>query len=144
MLPLLAALPVACAGNQDDSSAELRRAFADARAGLLLPGSGAVAGTASEPRPVVDAEGSPAARPAAAAELLGARPDAVRRWLGEPALRRIEGAAEVWLYAGPACALDLVLYPERGGLRVAHAVARASGTEQRAEAACLAELGRRH
>lgn len=79
--------------------------------------------------------------PATASELLGAGPEVLRRRLGEPALRRIEGTAEIWLYAGPACALDLVLYPERGGLRVAHAAARAAGAENRTEAECLRELG---
>ena len=64
----------------------------------------------------------------------------MRRWLGEPALRRPEGGAEVWLYAGPGCALDLILYPAGHGLSVAHAAARAQGAEQRTEAACLAEI----
>jgi len=82
----------------------------------------------------------PGTRPAAARELLGAGPEALRRWLGEPNLRRTEGAAEVWLYTASACALDLVLYPQRDGLRVAHAAARASGAEARTEAACLREL----
>ena len=68
---------------------------------------------------------------------------ALRRWLGEPSLRRIEGGAEVWLYAGTACALDLVLYPDSGRLRVAHASARASGTEPRTEAGCLQDLAAR-
>ena len=78
--------------------------------------------------------------PAAAAQLLGARPETLRRWLGEPSLRRAEGTAEVWLYAGAACALDLIFYPEAGRLRVAHASARANGAEPRTEAHCLQDL----
>lgn len=100
---------------------------------------------------LVDTPVPPAAaggRPAVAAELLGLGPELLRRWLGEPALRRAEGQAEVWLYAGDACALDLVLYPEAGSgpgggmgrLRVGHAAARAIGAEPRTEAHCLGEL----
>ena len=87
------------------------------------------------------AAGDPAGiRPSSAADLLGAGPETLRRWLGEPALRRPEGGAEVWLYAGPGCALDLILYPAGHGLAVAHAAARAQGAEQRTEATCLAEI----
>ena len=89
------------------------------------------------PGMVADATG---AGVATAVQLLGLEPEALRRWLGEPSLRRADGDAEVWLYAGPACALDLVLYPNAGRLRVAHANARASGTEKRTEAHCLGEL----
>ncbi|MFC7539955.1 hypothetical protein ACFQU2_11525 [Siccirubricoccus deserti] len=79
--------------------------------------------------------------PRAAAQLLGVGPGELRRLLGEPTLRRAEGTAEVWLYAGGGCALDLILYPAaRGGLRVAHAAARANGAEARTEAACLGEI----
>jgi len=83
---------------------------------------------------------APGPTPGAAGGLLGAGPDALRRWLGEPMLRRREGPAEVWLYAGPACALDLVLYDAPGGLRVAHAAARANGTAPRTETQCLRDL----
>lgn len=153
LLALLAVLPGACSGGRDDAAA-LRRAFAEARAELMLAGTGEVVSPPSSTRPAwhlapaadptVPAAGPvlPGSRPAAVAQLLGARPDAVRRWLGEPSLRRIEGTAEVWLYAGAACALDLVLYPDRDGLGVAHAAARANGTEPRTEASCLGELGR--
>ncbi len=66
--------------------------------------------------------------------------------LGEPALRREEGGASVWLYSGAGCHLDIVLYPSReggGGLRVAHVQARAGGIAQRSEATCLRELADR-
>jgi hypothetical protein len=78
--------------------------------------------------------------PAAASELIGAAPEAVLARLGPPALRRQEGDAQVWLYAGRACQLDLILYPTAGGPRVAHAAARAGGIGQRTEGACLRDL----
>ncbi|MBW8270250.1 hypothetical protein [Caldovatus aquaticus] len=100
------------------------------------------------------ADGPP---PAEAAQLLGLPAESVVRRLGEPSLRRPEGAAEIWLYTARSCALDVILYreeaPPRGGagdpvpaaaasgaLRVAFAAARAAGTEPRSEAACLREI----
>lgn len=132
---LLALLPAACATPGEREAAAFQAAVMSSRASLA-----ALAPEGSLPANL-PAAAAPGTRPAAAAQLLGAGPDAVRRWLGEPSLRRAEGQAEIRLYAGGACALDLVLYPEHGGLRVAHATARASGTESRTEAACLRELG---
>ncbi|WP_431281431.1 hypothetical protein ACQW02_18755 [Humitalea sp. 24SJ18S-53] len=80
--------------------------------------------------------------PSDTAAFVGAAPDTLRRWLGEPRLLRAEGEAQVWLYHTTSCHLDLVLYPEPGGLRVAYAAARASGTERRTEAACLRDIAR--
>jgi len=80
--------------------------------------------------------------PSETAAFVGAGPDTLRRWLGEPRLLRAEGEAQVWLYHATTCHLDLVLYPERDGLRVAYASARASGTERRTESACLRDIAR--
>jgi hypothetical protein len=85
--------------------------------------------------------GDGAPRPRAASELLGADPEALRRWFGDPDLRRPEGGGEVRLYLGPGCALDVVLYASGGGMRVAHAVARADGAAAVTEADCLRGLG---
>ncbi|MDN3566222.1 hypothetical protein ACFQY5_12115 [Paeniroseomonas aquatica] len=146
-LPLLLLTLGACATAAEERATALRLAFDSSRASLGLPAAavpappaaarlvGTSAGLA-EPRSPPPAT----AAPAAAAQLLGVEPEALRRWLGEPSLRRREGGAEVWLYAGAACALDLVLYPQAGRLRVAHAGARASGAEPRTEAHCLQEL----
>jgi hypothetical protein len=144
-------LLLGCAGREE-RGAELVAAFdnglaslgtATAPRGASLPAAApipprpAAAGPTSALQRVVAPTG-PA--PAGATGLLGAGPEALRRWLGEPALRRPEGGAEVWLYAGTACALDLVLYQSAEGLRVTHAAARASGTAPRTEAQCLQEL----
>lgn len=85
------------------------------------------------------------ALPDTAAALLGADPEAVIGVLGAPLLRRSEGNAEIWLYAGPQCHLDIVFYPgEDGGApRVAHAGARVEGDAPRGEAECLAGIARR-
>ncbi|HWL79360.1 MAG TPA: hypothetical protein VNR89_00265 [Roseomonas sp.] len=83
--------------------------------------------------------------PSRTAQLLGQSPATLRRWLGEPSLRRKEGEAQVWLFQTPFCHLDVVLdRDDTAGspLRVSYAAARAAGTERRTEAACLAELER--
>jgi hypothetical protein len=85
-------------------------------------------------------------RPQSATQLLGQSPEAVRRWLGEPRLRRTEGQAQVWLYQAPSCNLDVVMDRDDtpdSPLRVSYAAARANGTERRTEAACMGELLRR-
>jgi len=151
---LLLLLPAGCAAPGDRETVAMRSALESGQASLVAVAPPLVlVGTTARPvplphQPTTRHERPPAAgrfdpagsHPASAAELLGAGPETLRRWLGEPALRRPEGGAEVWLYAGPGCALDLILYPGGHGLSVAHAAARAQGAEQRTEAACLDEL----
>jgi hypothetical protein len=80
------------------------------------------------------------APPAAAAALVGAPAEQMRRMLGDPALRRAEGEAEIWLYEAAPCRLDVVLYAQGAALVVAHAAARAHGPEGVTEAACLSAI----
>jgi hypothetical protein len=149
-LLLLLLLPTGCAAGEAPT-AELRAALDQGRASLAAMGQLVPAALPmADPPPNAVTPGDATAwphrgarpgRPRAAAQLLGAGPGELRRWLGEPTLRRAEGAAEVWLYAGGGCALDLILYREApGGLRVAHAAARANGAEPRTEAACLGAI----
>ena len=80
--------------------------------------------------------------PAAASALQGQMPEAVISALGEPALRRREGDAEIWLYQAPDCRLDLVFYAEASRLVLTHAAARAFGARRLTESACLEALAR--
>jgi len=146
MLPrfgLLLLLPTACAAPEDRAAAALNEALGSSRASLTVTGAAIPAAAAPEPISARLAVVGTAPRrrigpaPQSATQLLGAAPDALRRWLGEPSLRRAEGGAEVWLYVAADCALDLVLYRDRGNLAVAHAAARAQGTATATEAACL-------
>jgi hypothetical protein len=165
-LLLLLLLPAGCAAAGDREADAMRAALENGQASLTavapptLASEVLLVGTTARPvshtpgthtpgaHPIVARHafrqataGDPVGiRPSSAADLLGAGPETLRRWLGEPALRRPEGGAEVWLYAGPGCALDLILYPAGHGLSVAHAAARAQGAEQRTEATCLAEI----
>ena len=137
-------LPSGCAMPEDREVVALRQALDSGRASLAAVGHpiaaesppGATPRTSVARLERVARPGAPG-HPTAAAQLLGTGPETLRRWLGEPALRRREGTAEVWLYLGDGCALDLVLYPARDSLRVALAEARASSAGSRTEAACL-------
>ena len=108
---------------------------------LAPPAPPALAAPRSPPAARFAAAGASGPVPTAAAELLGAAPEALLRWFGDPDLRRPEGDAEVMLFLGAGCALDVVLYAERGGRRVAHAAARADGPAAVTEADCLRRLG---
>jgi hypothetical protein len=128
-----------------DRQAVLQEVMANYRASLL-----AVEPSDTRATPAAAASpGAPVARPAPsgawehAAQMLGHSPDAVLRRLGQPQLRRTEGAVQIWLYQGRHCALDVVMDREPGTpLRVSFAAARASGTERQTEAACLRDLAR--
>lgn len=115
--------------------------------GPVAPAAPAVsaARVPARPSPPTSAPRATHALPDTAAALLGAEPEAVIGVLGTPLLRRSEGNAEIWLYAGPQCHLDIVFYPgEDGGApRVAHAGARIEGDAPRGEAECLAGIARR-
>jgi hypothetical protein len=155
-LLLLATVPVACGEGRDRARlASLEAGIASAHASLAAVSAGPRAAPAPFPQlsagaavPAGAVAAEAAARlpsgtkPLAAAELLGAGPDALRRWFGEPDLRRPEGDAEVMLFVGSGCALDVVLYPAAGGTkRVAHAAARADGPAAVTEAGCLRGIG---
>ncbi|MCK8782888.1 hypothetical protein M0638_00650 [Roseomonas sp. NAR14] len=109
-----------------------------------VPGHGppAVAGHGQAVGMLPRSHEAPPGLPAHAAQLLGLPSTALRHWLGEPSLRRRDGPAEIWLYLGAVCALDVILYeePGRDAPQVGFAAARATGTERRSEAACLREL----
>lgn len=97
---------------------------------------------ATRPLPSAPTSNAPAGRgaPGSVSSLLGQSREGVIAVLGPPTRRRPEGEAEIWLYQGPNCALDVVLYRENRTPRVAWAAARASGTQRRTEAGCLSEL----
>jgi hypothetical protein len=113
-------------------------------AGVAPPGATALAMPPATSIPAAIAPGPRrrgSAPPAAAAALMGRSAAQMRDMLGDPALRRAEGDAEIWLYEAPACRLDIVLYPQGGALVVAHAAARSHGAAQgMTEAACLSAI----
>ncbi len=114
------------------------------RMGGALPMAG---GTATRPAALATPPAIPPgprltgrAPPTAATALVGASVEQMRRMLGDPALRRAEGEAEIWLYEAAPCRLDVILYAQGGALVVAHAAARAHGPEGVTESACLSAI----
>ncbi|WP_426954835.1 hypothetical protein [Muricoccus radiodurans] len=137
-LPFLAPLLLAaCVSTSRDQAASVL-------AEVLASHQASIAGLNAPSTPPAPAEGAPrptGRAPGAVAALLGQTPDGVLGTLGRPTLRRPEGTAEIWLYQGQNCAVDVILYRAgNAGPRVAWAAARASGTESRTEAACLREV----
>jgi hypothetical protein len=134
----------ACTIAQEREMAALQDALASSGATRAAPGEpGAPGAQRPGPRPApvhIATAGRPPPPPATTAELLGAGADAIRGRLCHPSLRRSEDTAEIWLRAGPSYGLGLALYPGRGGLRVAHAAARATGAEGRTGVQCPGEL----
>ncbi len=160
-LPALSLLPLLAMGCATDGGEEaaalMQHALASTRASLAMtgearPAPAAAAQPAAASRPAAPAALQPvpapgAARPwgnappAAAAALVGVTAEQVRRMLGEPTIRRPEGAAEIWLYEAAACRLDVILYAEGAGLVVGHAAARAlGGGAGLTESACLSAV----
>lgn len=151
LLPLLA-FGCAPADGGEEAAALMQHALASTRASLALtgqapPAPAATAAPTAGPAPAQPAWAPGAARPrgsappTAAAALVGASAEQMRRMLGEPAIRRTEGAAEVWLYEAAGCRLDVILYAEGQRLVVGHAAARAlGGAEGVTEAACLSAV----
>ncbi len=55
--------------------------------------------------------------------LVGATPTMLNAEFGQPALLRVDGTAQVWLYHSAVCGLNLILYTDHAGVpRVADAV----------------------
>jgi hypothetical protein len=143
-------LPVACGERREQARlAALEAGIASAQASLsaLSVAAPLPAAPPFQPvgvAPIAAVAPAPAgSRPLAASGLLGAGPDGLRRWFDDPDLRQPEGDAEVRLYLGPGCALDVVLYADGGGggMRVSHAAARADGAAAVTEAECLRGIG---
>ncbi|HQT66950.1 MAG: hypothetical protein B7Z78_12030 [Rhodospirillales bacterium 20-60-12] len=101
-----------------------------------LWGLALIAGCAAPPTPVVGA----AAGPSVPVTLVGDSPALVTATLGEPALRRVEGPSQVWLYASPLCRMNVFIFPGADGKPL---VAAASPIEPAVNPAnCLASLER--
>jgi hypothetical protein len=79
--------------------------------------------------PPVPAE--PASPPQQVERLIGLRGDHLREWMGDTVFVRHDGIAEIWRFAADTCFLDVFLYREADGLRVAHLDARPRSGNQR-------------
>lgn len=146
---LLAFLPLIGCAPQPAWRDAAEQALADGRASLVAlgaPPTAAPAPAAPAPQPTSPAPAAstnsppPANLPPATGALHGHSPREVTALLGEPAFRREEGPASIWLFSGQGCLLDVLFYAGPQGPRVAHAQARARGVAPQTEAACLRDL----
>jgi hypothetical protein len=74
------------------------------------------------------------------AGMIGADAGAVQRLLGPPRLVRRDAPAELWQYRARDCVVDLFLYQEKDGLRLAYVEARTGAAEITAPRPCLEAL----
>jgi hypothetical protein len=100
----------------------------------LLAGCGAPAQTASNLQYLTP----PPAQP-----LIGSTPTTLSAEFGQPALLRVDGAAQVWLYHSTSCGLNLVLYPDAAGTPRVAMVSTADGGSV-ASTDCTASLQQAH
>ena len=72
-----------------------------------------------------------AALPVSEQALKGSSPQVLDADLGAPALRRVDGPAQVWLYQSPSCGMNVFLFPDAHGVpRVAAIVPNAGDNPQ--------------
>lgn len=144
-------IPACRKSDAEGATLGLEQALRDTKASLAAIGlpSAPDSPPAERPAPLPPPPGRASAPrrqgsepPAAASALQGREPEAVISALGEPALRRREGDAEIWLYQAPDCRLDLVFYAEASRLVLAHAAARAFGARRLTESACMGAIAR--
>ena len=141
LLLLLTACPLgACADAAEERASALRLAIEGGRASLAAVAPAPPPVGPPPAGPALLAATAPGRQPAAATQLLGLAPEALRQEARRTLAPPGRGGCRNLARCRTACALDLILYPAAGRLRVAQASARASGAEPRTEAHCLREL----
>jgi len=99
---------------------------------------------AAAPAPSVAALPSPATPvnpPPDVQQLVGLKGEVLRKWMGDTVFVRHDGIAEIWRFAADTCFLDVFLYREPDGLRVAHLDARArQGTQSVLPQTCYGQI----
>lgn len=103
----------ACAGADNTRPAPAAPLPATAGAAPAEPSVAALPSPAAPVKPPSDVQ-----------KLIGLQGDALRQWMGKTVFMRHDGIAEIWRFAADTCFLDVFLYRERDGLRVAHLDAR--------------------
>ena len=74
-------------------------------------------------------------------QLVGIKGEVLRKWMGDTVFVRHDGIAEIWRFAADTCFLDVFLYREPDGLRVAHLDARArQGTKSVLPQTCYGQI----
>ncbi len=82
----------------------------------------------------------PAPPPGEPGDLAGLQPEQLRILMGNPALIRKDGPAEMWRYDGPGCKAFFFLYPYGTSLLVRHVETLPRGHDMAADQVCLGSL----
>lgn len=106
---------------------------------------GGAAGTPAAPAPpsvaALPSPAIPVNPPQDVQQLVGIKGEVLRKWMGDTVFVRHDGIAEIWRFAADTCFLDVFLYREPDGLRVAHLDARArQGTKSVLPQTCYGQI----
>jgi hypothetical protein len=101
-----------------------------------LLAAGLLWGCALSPQPPAPAAPQGATRPDPAG-MIGADSVALQRLFGPPRLVRRDAPAELWQYQTRDCVVDLFLYQEKDGLRLAYLEARTGAALVTAPRPCV-------
>ncbi len=80
--------------------------------------------------------------PLDAGALVGSTPQILSAEFGKPAILRVDGTAQVWLYHTTGCGLNLILYPDASGTPRVTLVSPTSDSALPAQ--CTTSLQRAH
>lgn len=133
-LSAIALLLLACTGGEEAEPVSTPPLAAESEAATEDGGAGeppAPEVAALPPEPVIDDDPD---------RLLGLGPFGLDALLGTPRLVRQEAPAQIRQYHGDDCVLDVVLYPEPAGERVAYVEARDGDGNLSPARACLNQL----
>ena len=102
-----------------------------------LLAAGLLSGCALAPQPSAPAPVPQAATRPDPAGMIGADSVALQRLFGPPRLVRRDAPAELWQYQTRDCVVDLFLYQEKDGLRLAYLEARTGAAQVTAPRPCV-------
>ena len=117
-------LLAACAGASPESAASGPTTISSAPSVGAAPEAPEVAALPSPAAPLP-------APPQDVKKLIGLKGEILRQWMGNTVFVRHDGIAEIWRFAAETCFLDVFLYRENDGLRVAYLDARPRDSNQR-------------
>jgi len=98
---------------------------------------GLLSGCALTPQPSAPAPSSQGATRPDPAGVIGADSVALQRLFGPPRLVRRDAPAELWQYQTRDCVVDLFLYQEKDGLKLAYLEARTGAAQVTAPRPCV-------
>ena len=99
--------------------------------------AGLLSGCALAPQPPAPAPLPQAATRPDPAGMIGADSVALQRLFGPPRLVRRDAPAELWQYQTRDCVVDLFLYQEKDGLKLAYLEARTGAAQVTAPRPCV-------